>query len=128
MKVSFKDLIGKSGILCAVSDHKFRLGNLTLEAVEDEQDDYRSSLAYLQAVDSIRPTFRETVFIRKTDNQSVNCIEFINENNQCVLTVGTTHYDEYYPCFTFQFYPDRLTANQPPFDIDRLITTVDENI
>ena len=43
MQIEFSDLIGKTAILCAVDGYKFRLGNITFEAIEDENDGYRSA-------------------------------------------------------------------------------------
>lgn len=84
----------------------------TSEAIEDGQDGYRSSLQELLICEeNLRPIFREVVGIRKSPNPEQDCIELINSMNLCVLRVGTSYWDEYYPCFTFEFNPERLTQN-----------------
>lgn len=109
--IDFKQLIGKSGILCAVDGHSFRVGDLTFEAVEDEMDGYRSSLKHLRVVDNIRPTFRENIHIEESFGEYIDGIQLVNEVGLIILTIGTRNYDDYYPCFVFRYNPERLTYN-----------------
>ena len=121
MNIKFEDLVGLSGILCAVDGFKFRIGNLTFEAIEDENDGYRSCLNEIQVVENIRPVFRENVRITYDGEY----FQLFAENDKCVLKIGTDHHDDYYPCFVFEWEPQNLTSY---IDINTLINTVDENI
>lgn len=119
MNIKFEELVGKSGILCAVDDLKFRIGDLTFQAIEDENDGYRSSLQEFKLVENIRPTFRENVTISGDEAY----FYLTNDNGKVVLTVGTDDYDDYYPCFVFEWYPRYLTSF---VDYDQLLNTVTE--
>lgn len=121
MKVNFKELVGKTGILCAVDGYKFRIGNLTFEVIEDENDGYRSMLGTIQSVEEkLRPTFRENVTI--TSNPSITGYSLINDNGVSVLDFGTDRYDDWYPCFLFEWKPKLLTTL---VDYDSLLNTID---
>lgn len=123
-EITFADLDGKTCILCAVEDFKFRMGDLTLEAVEDPDDGYRSCLSHLQVVDNIRPQFREKCTIRVVND---DILYFITDSEQIVLSVGTDPFDGYYPCFIFTFNPECLSCNyEPSSDITELISKVTE--
>lgn len=121
--IDFSKLIGKSGVLCAVYGHSFRVGDLTFEAVEDSKDGYRSSLSHFRVVDNIRPTFRENIRFEEVGDNNIEGIQLVNEVGLVVLIVGTRNYDGYYPCFTFQFNPERLTSN---FAFEELLSRVTE--
>ena len=119
MNIKFEDLLGKTGILCAVDGFCFRIGDLTFEAIEDESDGYRSSLQEFKLVENIRPVFREKVTI-KTDG---DYFYLINEMGKTVLTVGTDDSNDYYPCFRFNWEPRNLSTY---VDVDSLLNTVTE--
>lgn len=119
MNIKFEDLVGKSGILGAVDGFMFRIGDLTFEALEDENDGYRSALGEFRLVNNIRPTFREKVTIR-TDG---DYFYLINELEKEVLKVGTDYADDYYPHFRFLWEPRNLSTF---VDYDQLLNTVTE--
>lgn len=119
MNIKFEDLIGKTGILCAVDDLKFRIGDLTFEAIEDENDGYRSALEEFKLVENIRPTFREKVTITADSAY----FYLTNEIGKVVLKVGTDGYEDYYPCFVFNWEPRNLSTY---VDYDQLLNTVTE--
>jgi len=119
-QIRFEELVGRTGILCAVEDFKFRIGDLTFEAIEDESDGYRSMLGSLEIVQNIRPQFREEVTISSSDNE---LFFLTNTSGQVVLTVGTDRADDYYPTFIFNWQPRNLSTF---LDIDVLINTVTE--
>jgi hypothetical protein len=119
MNIKFEDLVGKSGILCAVDGFTFRIGDLTFEAMEDENDGYRSSLKEFRLVQNIRPMFREKVTIKMSDNH----FYLINELEKTVLTIGTDYADDYYPVFVFNWEPRNLSTF---VDYDSLLNTVTE--
>lgn len=122
--LDFNLLDGKTAILCAVDGFKFRLGDLTLEAIEDTCDGYRSMLQELRIVKNIRPTFREEVQIRLSSE--INGIEIFNAHG-ILLRIGTANFNDNYPYFMFNWYPELLSSN---FDLNRnlyrLLTTVTE--
>jgi hypothetical protein len=119
--IDFSKLIGKSGILCAVDGHSFRVGDLTFEAVEDSMDGYRSSLKHFRVVDNIRPTFRENIRFEEAEGEYTDGIQLVNDIGSVILTVGTSNYDDYYPFFVFEYNPERLTSN---FAFEELMSRV----
>ena len=119
MNIKFEDLVGKSGILCAVDGFMFRIGDLTFEALEDENDGYRSALGEFRLVQNIRPMFREKVTI----SADYAYFYLTNEIGKVVLTVGTDDYQDYYPCFVFNWEPRNLSTY---VDVDSLLNTVTE--
>jgi len=120
MNIKFEELVGKPGILCAVDDLKFRIGDLTFEAIEDESDGYRSSLAEFKLVENIRPTIREKVTITTDEGEY---FYLTNKIGKVVLTVGTDYADDYYPCFVFNWEPINLSTY---VDVDSLLNTITE--
>lgn len=123
--IKIDDLIGKTGILCAIEGLQFRIGDLTFEAVEDENDGYRSSLDEVKLINkNIRPTFREEVTIQSCDTGYFNGIQLVNTIGKAVLVIGTDNYEDYYPVFVFDYQPLNLTQNQP--SIDELLNRVTE--
>lgn len=126
MLMKFEDLIGKTGILCAVDDFKFRIGNLTFEAVENEKDGYRSMLDEVKICSvNIHPLFRENITIINVNEGSFEGYALVNELGLNVLTVGTDHGDDYYPRFRFEYSPEFLTVNFNT-NIDNLLNTITE--
>lgn len=120
MKIKFQDLCGRKGILCAVDDLKFRIGNLTFEAIEDESDGYRSSLSEVKWVeDNLRPTFREDVQIT-ADDDYFYVTSLITE--KVILSIGTDYTDSYYPCFRFGYNPSAISSYE---DYDKLLNSID---
>lgn len=120
--INLNDLIGKTGILCAVDGYRFRIGDLTFEAIEDEGDGYRSCLDHVRIVDNLRPIFHEEVTIYPLEEID-NGIKLVNKLNLSVLEVGTSDYEEYYPCFHFKWEPANLIENKK-LDYDTLLNTV----
>lgn len=119
MNIKFGELVGKRGILCAVDDLKFRIGDLTFEAIEDESDGYRSSLQEFKLVENIRSTFRENVTIYFDGAY----FYLKNDLGKVVLTVGTDYSVDYYPCFVFDWEPRNLSTY---VDVNSLLNTITE--
>jgi hypothetical protein len=123
MNIKFENLVGKTGILCAVDSNKFRIGNVTFEVLEDPDDGYRSSMEEVKVcTDQLRPTFEEKVTICNYEHSYITGFSLVNENQDAVLIFGTDHVDNYYPCFVFDWNPQLLTFN---IDIDSLLNTID---
>lgn len=120
MKIKFQDLTNRTGILCAVDDLKFRIGNLTFEAIENELDDHRSSLSEVRFVEeNLRPTFREEVQIT-SDDDYFYVTSLITK--KVILSIGTDYTDYYYPCFHFGYDPSAISSY---VDYDKLLNSID---
>lgn len=87
----------------------FMLDGQTYLAVEDPQDDYRSSMESISRVDE--PTKNQfpvvQVLGRMRDNDPV--LELLNvETGKVILSVGTDNADDYYPCWVAAYHPENL--------------------
>lgn len=85
----------------------FKLGSLVFEALEDEDDGYRSYLDSVPLV-SHNETFSDTPFANvfySTKNGLSDGFELRDKTGHVWLLVGTDSNDEYYPYFIFQFTP-----------------------
>ena len=124
-QIELSDLFGRKGILCAVEGYKFRIGDLTFEAIEDEDDGYRSMMSSLCIVDNIRPTFSEEVTI---GTEYGHTLVLTTNDDNVVLRVGTDDYDDYYPMFVFNWNPQYLTENiekaKEHIDFDTLLNNI----
>lgn len=102
-----------------VDNHRFKLRDLSAmtnarevyEAVEDPSDGYRSYLGTVKVADQ-----KEGIFFRApVDEVRVEFFDNLNDfdgfklvsvlDGHVWLEVGTTHYDEYYPGFVFNYHP-----------------------
>lgn len=99
---------------CAI---RFRLDGITYIAVEDPQDDYRSSMRCLLLTpeDPVNVFFPCSVRVQMTpddDHQRNHSIEMIDAiTGKLVLKVGTDNWDDYYPYFVGYFDPKAMAAN-----------------
>ena len=116
--IEFEQLIGNEAIFCGIDHNKFRIGDLTLEAIEDEDDGYRSSLQELRIVDNINILFKEKVTIISTDIGIA-----LKGVHGIILEIGTDNEDNYYPYFVFNYTPEKLTDN---VSIKDIITKISE--
>lgn len=123
-QIELSDLFGRKGILCAVEGYKFRIGDLTFEAIEDEYDGYRSMMSTLCIVDNIRPTFSEEVTI---GTEYGHTLVLTTNDDNVVLRVGTDYHDDYYPVFVFGWNPNNLSENikkEAKLDFDTLLNDI----
>lgn len=115
--MQISDMVGATFDLYGVDGNCFRLGLSdgtvrTFEAVEDENDGYRSSLAELRDVTD-RPTlvFSSAPVARATGKRAPegrdgnDVVELVDEDGHSWLSVGTSDTDDYYPCFVFTWTP-----------------------
>ena len=98
-----------------VHSHKFKLGDVVFEAIEDPDDGYRS---YLESVVLSKPTgifskqplTQVYVFPSNYDGDDYdegNSFDLIDANTGHVwLSCYTEHTDDYYPMFCFNYTPD----------------------
>ena len=96
-----------------VDGERFKIGRHVIRVVEDPEDGYRSCLGYVE----IDPTFendRPIFFKRSVDTvktYEVDEHDFFGYELRSVkdghvwLRFGTDHYEDYYPCFIFEYCP-----------------------
>lgn len=100
----------------------FRLDGVVYEAIENPEDDYRSSLGALRRAEDGTPmvnTFTPTHvkcehIISRGDDYYDTCdiLRFTaTGNGKTVLEVGTDNSDDYYPSCVLSFFPQDLPAN-----------------
>ncbi len=101
----FDDLIGKKMKFYGVDNNCFKLGNQVFEAVEDEDDGYRSYLDSVQLLDTDRLIF----FDRPLDTVQVvdqgDWFILLGKDDHVWLRFGTDYADDYYPMFVFEYTP-----------------------
>lgn len=121
--VDMATLVGKTFDFHGIDGNVFVLGAggavTAYEALEDDNDGYRSALDHVEVVDaSKRIYFRTPVArVRVEDMERFNPYDddtehpfqgwrFVDvEDGHVWLVIGTDDYDDYYPCFTFRYEP-----------------------
>lgn len=111
--VSFSDSTDRFGHASFV---KFRLDGVVYCAVEDEDDGYRSLLGELlildyDDIDNVFPPINVDCVLLD-DNADYRLILYDVVTSAEVLNVGTCYFDEYYPYFVAQFFPEAMCINQ----------------
>lgn len=91
---------------------KFKLDDIVWEAVEDEDDGYRSYLETVRALSNGDSTFFATpiakVKVVKVEDGYFEGYQLVDVDNGHVwLSVGTSNMDDWYPYFTFEYTPDK---------------------
>ena len=117
MRKTFKSVVRSGEVLgfYGVDGYDFKLGKTIFQAIEDEDDGYRSMLDEVESVDR-KP--EHVFFGRALDRvrvesvkHSENWIDFSGYRIVSVvdghvwLEIGTGYYDYYYPCFVFDYHP-----------------------
>ena len=93
--------------------NRFRLDDTFWEAIEDEDDGYRSLLDTIEVVNKnkIDKTLLYDspiayVYVRETKTGEFNGYELVDvADGHIWLSIGTADYDEYYPYFVFRYTP-----------------------
>lgn len=105
-----------------VDGNAFKVGGAALEAVEDPDDGYRSCLKELRTAPDGSIFFRSPVarvcvrVVSQTCDRSAGHYysfrgwELVDADEHRWLRVGTIDYDDYYPCFTFEYSPRKSPA------------------
>ena len=111
-EIDFNFLLGTKANLYYLNElNRFQLGTVVFEALEDENDGYRTLLDKVQIVEENAPTIHRLaeVVIRDALNkeyQDITGWSLVDTNDGHVwLTFGTDHLDDYYPAFRFEYYP-----------------------
>ena len=101
------DTILEPGVLYSfygVDNRYFKLGSIVFEALEDEDDGYRSYLesipvVYNKGIFHNKPIVN--VYYEEDDEHSY----FKDETGHIWLEIGTDNTEDYYPCFVFNYSP-----------------------
>jgi len=106
---------GLIGDFYGVDNHCFKINDTVYEVLEDESDGYRSMM---QGIYEVRDTggliFYRIPFakvkVREIKTYSENSYDRVDgyelydeESDHVWLTFGTSNYDDYYPCFMFNY-------------------------
>lgn len=102
-------LIGEtcSLYLCTTAN-SFQLGSIIFEAMEDEDDGYRSSLDYvmIRKIDQIRGGKLADVIVESRDTHEQFGWRLVDVKDKHIwLEIGTDNSDNYYPSFIFDWTP-----------------------
>lgn len=94
----------------------FTLDGITYTAMEDPQDGLRSCMSEI-AVDKDRKMknkFKPVKVVgRYVESYSRDILELIDiQTGETVLEVGTSDYNDYYPCFVSSWRPEGLAINK----------------
>jgi len=110
--MSFDEVIGKEFSFYGVDNEAFKLGKLVFEAVEDENDGYRSCLGSVEVKDPSGLIFFKRSLARvkvvATEVGDFDGYHLVDVADGHVwLRFGTDHCDDYYPCFIFDYSPKK---------------------
>lgn len=113
-RIDFTKLVGREGRLYYNNQlNCFQLGTILFEALEDEQDGYRSCLKDVVITIGVENKDRDylsNVIIKSINTGYYEGYELVDINDNHVwLDFGTNHNDDYYPIFTFSFHPKTPT-------------------
>jgi len=101
-------LHGKRFGFYGVDGNCFKLGRDVYEAIEDEDDGYRSYLNSIEKVDFDGIFFKQplgTIEVKMTDDWYY--LEDVKDGH-IWLRVGTDDTDDYYPYFVFDYQPKKM--------------------
>ena len=116
--MKFEELLGRTVAFYGVDANCFKIavdGKIYIfEAVEDEQDGYRSCLGCFELVDGTQENlvFYEApmafVVIDEETEGMIYGYTFVDvETGHKWLQIGTDESDSYYPAFVFDYVPDK---------------------
>lgn len=105
---SLEGLVGKEFDFYGVDNLCFKLGDQIFEAVENEDDGYRSYLGSVEVRDRGDLIFPRLSFarVRLEDQSDYNFSGYAIvgvADGHVWLCFGTDNMDDYYPCFTFEY-------------------------
>lgn len=95
-----------------VHNNYFKLGDTVFEAIEDENDGYRSHLDTITLVNRSTSTVFSrfplaNVFIKCTLRDDIQVRLVDEEDNHVWLEIGTDYSNDYYPSFIFHYNPKK---------------------
>lgn len=107
--IDFETLVGSKYFLYYHNHlNQFQLGRVIFEALEDENDGYRSSLSHVKVISTSAPLRQKLAEIqvqklKTNDNDLFQLVD--TEDSHVWLEFGTNDWDDYYPCFIFNVNP-----------------------
>jgi hypothetical protein len=113
-RIDFTDLMDKELDFYGVCHNEFRVGynfkQYTFEVLEDQYDGWRSMLGAVLTVTSSgiffnRPIAKVRLVDDDDDDFQGYALVDVKTGHKW-LEFGTSHYCDYYPCFTFDYNPD----------------------
>lgn len=107
---AFEKLAGTEQDFYGVDNTHFRLGDTVWNAVEDENDGYRSYLGSIVETKPDNLVFPRSPLARvrvdEYDSDAENGFRLVDvADGHCWLRVGTDNTDDYYPSFVFDYAP-----------------------
>lgn len=114
--IKFEDLMGKEFDFYGVDNTDFKLDEYTFRALEDENDGYRSSLGSVDLVIEDGQIFHKVpiavVTVRPVTDapagtywDNFDGYGLIDRDGHEWVRIGTSNFDDYYPCFIFNYNP-----------------------
>lgn len=119
MSKNLNDLVGKSMGFYGVDSNYFKIGSHVFEVREDPDDGYRSAMRDVLEVfpkefpeSWVKPIFFSnrvaTVEVEVFNDVDFEGYQLVDVDTGYVwLTFGTDYHDSYYPCFVFEYTPER---------------------
>jgi hypothetical protein len=115
-KMLFDEVVGKTFKFYGVHDTFFKIGRYIFEAIEDENDGYRS---YLDSVETrsdenlvfLGRSFATVIVEAVEDGPYFNGFVLRDSTDGHIwLKFGTDNADDYYPCFIFEYQTKKEEA------------------
>jgi hypothetical protein len=108
--MKFEELVGKKVKFYGVDSTKFKLGKDIFEAVEDENDGYRSMLGSVEVRDPsglvfFKRAIAEVTVVAVSVRGGFDGWHLVDDDGHVWLRLGTDDYDDYYPTFIFDYLP-----------------------
>lgn len=117
LEVSFPVPVGSTHRFHGIDNHRFKLGKVVYEALENKNDDLRSYLESVEVTDGKGIFFRTAVdtvrveFLDETNGQDKDGFwgyRLVSVKDGHVwLRIGSHANDWYYPTFIFEYTPRR---------------------
>lgn len=110
----FSETVGKEFPFYGAAERQFKLGDQVWEAIEDEDDGYRSHLGTIEQKQSDAIFFQTplaTIVVQTRDSNTEDGFKLVDTADGHVwLQVGTDNTDDYYPYFIFEYTPKAAEA------------------
>ena len=109
------DSYNVSGIKGSVGCIKFTLDGVTYRALENPSDGYRSWMEELETTnESCKYKLPNTDVVCMVNTSGDGLfLEFVDVvNGKIFMRIGTSNYNDYYPCCVFEYTPENLHYNK----------------
>lgn len=106
----FDHFIGDVFLFYGVDNHMFKLDDTVWEAIEDENDGYRSMLECVSVTHGgiFRNQPITIVELREAKRSDLVGYELVDDNQHVWLSIGTDESDDYYPSYVFRYEPGKI--------------------